>query len=231
MLKNSFIFDFDSTIISIESLDEIIKICLHEKQNTNKIIAQIEGITNLGMSGGIDLLESLNRRLQTVSINKKHIEELKSIISKYITPGISDIIKYLQEKEQNIFIISGGFKECILPVADILNISHDNCFGNEFRFDSLGNVVGIYEENPLCRSNGKHRVIKHLKKSGQGTGQIYIIGDGYTDLVPYLDGVADEFLGFGVNRLRSNVRDKAPHFFITTKDMLEYLRDLPVIMV
>ena len=226
MSTHAFIFDFDSTIISIESLDEIFKIRLEKDKNKNKIIDQIEAITNLGMSGEIDLLESLTRRLQTASIQKAHIEKLKDIITQYITPSIPEIINFLQEKNQLVFIVSGGFKECILPVADTLNIPHENCFGNEFIFNKEGHVTGINKENPLCRSDGKPRIIKQLKTSPPDINKVYIVGDGYTDLVPYLEGVADEFLGFGVHQIREKVRANAPHFFETSEEVLNYLQSI-----
>ena len=223
---NTFIFDFDSTIIELESLDEIIKSSLQNLDEFRKIeiIAQIEKITQLGMSGKIDLFESLSQRLKAAKIHKSHIDKFNSKIAQHITPGIPEIINLLQQTKQKIFIISGGFKSSIIPVANKLKIPPENCFGNEFIFDEGGNVIGVDEKNPLCRSDGKTKVITNLKTTEKATGEITIIGDGYTDYVPFEQKVVDHFLGFGVNSYRAQIEDLSKNYFIGTNNLLVFLK-------
>jgi len=57
------ILDFDSTLISIESLDLLTEICLDNKINSTSIITKIKTLTSLGVKGKIALQDSLKARL------------------------------------------------------------------------------------------------------------------------------------------------------------------------
>ena len=66
MKKNIFlIIDFDSTIISCETLDELSNISL---KNDFEQINQIKNITNKAMDGDIDFIQALNNRLNILNI-------------------------------------------------------------------------------------------------------------------------------------------------------------------
>ena len=50
--KNWVLFlDFDSSLISIESLDFIVEICLKGKKDSTSIITKIKNLNSLGMRG------------------------------------------------------------------------------------------------------------------------------------------------------------------------------------
>ena len=67
MKKNIFlIIDFDNTIISCETLDELSNRSL---KNDFEKINQIKDITNKAMDGDIDFIQALNNRLNILNIN------------------------------------------------------------------------------------------------------------------------------------------------------------------
>ena len=67
MKENIFlIIDFDSTIVSCETLDELSNISL---QNNLQKINQIKDITNKAMNGDINFIQALNNRLNILNIN------------------------------------------------------------------------------------------------------------------------------------------------------------------
>ena len=83
MNKNIFlVIDFDSTIISCETLDEISNLAIEDNLEKNN---KIKTLTNQAMNGEIDFTESLNQRLEILNINKsiidKGIELIKTKIS------------------------------------------------------------------------------------------------------------------------------------------------------
>lgn len=223
-MKNSFIFDYDSTLITVESFDEMIFDAIKNRENFKELKIKIERITDAGMNGEIDLSEGLKKRLEMAGITQKEIDDFSEKSLECITPGMKDIVDFLIENKQEVFILSGGFLEAIYPVADILKIPREHCFANEFLKDEEGKVVGIDFENPLSTSTGKVTTIQREKEIGNILGKVYCIGDGMSDANPYLQGVADMFLGFGQNKNRDAVREKASEFFLTTKELLEYLR-------
>ncbi len=217
----AFVFDFDSTLVTVESFDELLGIALEERIDKAVIYANIEAITEAGMNGEIDLLESLTKRLQLVEITQSHIDAAIELLKQAITPGMADVVSHLKSLNHNICIMSGGFTEMILPVAQMLDISPENIFANQF-CKSDGIVTGIDFENPLSRSSGKAEIIVHLK-SALDT-KVTCIGDGMSDAIPYLKGVADEFWGFFQNKDRPSVREKAPHSFDSSTELLSYVR-------
>ena len=220
--KNLFVFDFDSTLVKVESLDELLIAGLKEHGKT-EVIPEIEKITNMGMNGEINLQESIQRRLALAELKQADIENFQEEIIKQITPGIEEIIEWLQSQNHDIYIISGGLLDCILPVAEKLNIPAEYCLANTYTCDTNGFVEKVDEENPLVRSNGKCQIINRLKK--EQDCPVIIVGDGVSDLIPWQNKMADYFLGFGVNVHRPKIEEQAENYFRSTEDLLEFLKE------
>ena len=69
------IFDFDSTIIKIETIDLISSISLNLHPQKNNIVNNIQKITNQAMEGKISFDKALNMRIKMIQANKDHIKE------------------------------------------------------------------------------------------------------------------------------------------------------------
>jgi HAD superfamily phosphoserine phosphatase-like hydrolase len=216
---HSFVFDFDSTLIRVESLDMILSAALGDDPGK---IAAIEAITQAGMNGEIPLQESLKRRLSVAGVSQKILDQFAEKSCAYLTKGMEDLVKFLQEKGQAVFVLSGGFFESIYPVAKKLGISQDRCFGNKFLKEGE-KIVGVDFTNPLTQTDGKTQLILQQKKAGQMPGRIHCIGDGISDADPYVQGVADYFWGFGGNVVREVVREKSTDFFTRVSDLKKAL--------
>ncbi|PJA38126.1 hypothetical protein CO180_04280, partial [candidate division WWE3 bacterium CG_4_9_14_3_um_filter_41_6] len=63
MQIQNIIIDFDSTISGVEVLEEIGRISLEGQEDKDRVLAEIERITNLGMTGVLSFEESLTQRL------------------------------------------------------------------------------------------------------------------------------------------------------------------------
>ena len=84
--------------------------------------------------------------------------------------------------------------------------------GNQFIYDSNGNVIGIDKNNNMSKKSGKVLMIKALKLSGK----IDVIGDGFTDYEIKKSGLASNFYAFieNINREKiSQLSDKALNSF------------------
>ena len=187
----NFIFDFDSTLVSNESLNDILKLSLDgDIEKINKL----EEITKDAMEGKMPFKQSLEERLKLATINKKIVEKIKEETPSKIVDGAIELIKLLKNKNHNICIISGGFFEIIKPTADILGI--ETIYSNKLIFDNNGDVIGV-EDTFLLHPQGKAKAIEFLKNQGKiNDDKIIMIGDGYIDLETKLAGVADEFVCF-----------------------------------
>jgi phosphoserine phosphatase len=215
---NSFVFDFDSTLVSIETFDDIIK----NSSDDKNIKKQIDEITNKAMNGELDFHESITSRFKAAKLNKKHFDDAVLTIVEHITPGIEKVIDFLHKKDQVVFILSAGFISTILPVAEKFDIPPQNCFANDILVDSKGEVVGL-KESPLIYDGGKNKILTELKNSGKLVGKIVMLGDGMSDCKTYLEGFSDYFVGCGFNIIREKVKNNSDIFVNTVETLMDVL--------
>ena len=71
--KRNFVFDFDSTLTSVEALDVLAEISLVNNSEKDEIINEIVDITNLGIDGKISFTESLEKRIQLLNAKKSDL--------------------------------------------------------------------------------------------------------------------------------------------------------------
>ena len=208
------IFDFDSTLVSIETLDFLIGKTAKENQQ------EVEKITNMAMSGKLTFADSLRFRFAQIKLKKSDIDDLKNEICNYITDGFISGIKQLKS-EFDIYIISGGFLEIIDPVAEKLDIAKENCFANNFIYEGL-KIVGFDQSNIMSQNGGKPKIVAQIltKKSYD---KIFMIGDGYTDLEVSKANPDVTFCGFGEHAAREAVIKEAPNFFYNVGDLIKFL--------
>ena len=215
-----FIIDFDSTFARVEALDELAAISSNGNKRKESILKEIKDITNIGMEGKISIDESLERRVVLLHANKKHLEALVKLLKKNVTPSFARNKEFLKEYARNIFILSAGFKELIVPVVRQFGILEENVFANNFLFDKIGNIIGFDKENILAKKGGKVSKLKELKLRGD----VYAIGDGYTDYELRESGLATKFFAFTENVARNAVIEKADHVVPTFDEFLRVIR-------
>ena len=216
------IIDFDSTFVQIECLDELAKIALEKNKDKEKILQQIKKITQEGMEGKISFETSLKKRLTLFSPTKKDIKKLIKLLSKKITPSFKNNKNFFKKNAKNIYLISGGFKDYILPIAKNFGIDESHILANEFIFDKKGKVLGFNKNNPLSQKEGKAKVVKALNLKNK----VFVLGDGYTDYEIKKLGLADKFFLFCENVKRNNLFSLADEVIYSFDEFL-YLFDLP----
>jgi len=190
-----FIIDFDSTFVSVESLDELAKIALKDKEEKEEVIHKIEEITKLGMDGTLDFTTSLKKRLSLFQANEQHVKELIVFLKKNISSSILRNSNFFKENKKNIYIISGGFIEYIAPVVEDFDISYDHILANQFTFNAKKDIIGFENKNFLAQPKGKAKAVASLGLMGE----VYVIGDGYTDYEIKKEGCAEKFYLFTEN--------------------------------
>lgn len=221
--KHYIIIDFDSTFIKVETIDEIAKISLANHDGNLSIIQQIEEITNNGMNGNISFQNSLEQRLALLKANNSHIKQVVSLLKSKVTNSFLRNKIFFQKCADAIYIISSGFKECILPITQEFGIKDEHVYANNFIFDDNGNIIGIDKTNPLASDGGKATIVKSLGLSGE----ISVIGDGYTDYEIKEQGYATKFYAFTENVKRERVINVAD-VILPSLDEFLYLNKLPM---
>lgn len=223
MEKQYFIIDFDSTIIQTEGLEELAEIILKDNPNKEEVLEQIKTITNLGMNGKIGITASLERRLKLLNVNKDHLENLVKKLKKRISPSILRNKNFFRNFKENIYIISGGFKEFVVPIALELGVLDTHILANTFRFDKKGNVLGFDNKSLLTKENGKFEAVKNLNLKGE----IVVIGDGFTDMQIKNLGAAKKFVAFIENVNRKAITKNADQI-VSSFDEFLFVNKLPM---
>jgi D-3-phosphoglycerate dehydrogenase len=220
-LNKYFVIDFDSTFTKVEAFDVLADISLSNHPQKEERKKQIVAITNQGMDGSISFRESLEKRLNLLSPSRQHLPILISTLKNSVSESFKRNKEFFQTYSDNIYIISNGFKEFIEPIVTEFGIKSENILANEFRFDEEGRVIGFDVDNPLSANGGKVAQLKKLNLPGD----IYVIGDGYTDYEIKHAGLANKFFAFTENVERENVKSKADHVTPSLDEFL-YLNKL-----
>ena len=218
-----FIIDFDSTFTQVEALDELVKISLLGHETAESVLETIRQTTELAMAGELSFAESLRIRVALLSANKKHLEELVIVLRGKISDSFLRNKEFFTTFGDQIMIVSSGFKEFIVPIVAEFGIKEENIYANTFRFDAADNIIGFDEDNFLSQDKGKVKLLKEL----QLPGEVYVLGDGYTDYEIREAGLANKFFAFTENVERDLVISMADHKSATLEEFL-YDNRLPM---
>ncbi|KDR12562.1 phosphoserine phosphatase [Zootermopsis nevadensis] len=205
-------FDVDSTVIQEEAIDELAKFCGKGDE--------VAKMTKEAMRGSLSFQQAFARRLEIIRPQMNQIRDFIRMKPPRLTPGIKRLMDVLHQRSVPVYLISGGLRGVITPVALELNIPLENVYANRLKFFFNGEFAGFDENEPTSRNGGKGEVIKLLKKK-HGYGNVVLIGDGATDLEA--SPPADAFIGYGGNVIREEVKSKAKWFVTDFKELVDAL--------
>lgn len=174
------IFDFDSTLIDCESLEEILR-----KKLTPDDFEKAEILMYAALEGQADFLSSLSARLSLTPLFRSDFTEFGKSALARITPGIE---AFIQSYDGEIWIISGAIQETLIPLAMHLHIPLERVKGVEAVWGSRGEFIKI--ENFTSKWG-------LARPYADGWSQpITAIGDAMTDYALYEQGLCDDFIAF-----------------------------------
>ncbi|MCG2462481.1 phosphoglycerate dehydrogenase [Flavobacteriaceae bacterium F89] len=221
-VSRKYIFDFDSTLTRVEALDILAELTLKDNPKKDEIIKEIQKMTNMGVDGEISFTESLERRIQLLQAHKDDLEPLVEELRQKISKSIESNREFFHTYSDDIYVISGGFKEFIDPIVKEFDIPSNKVYANTFKFDEDGYIIGFDEKNVLAAHNGKIECLKQLNLEGE----VQVIGDGYSDYVMREAGIADKFFAYTENVHREKATSKADHIAPNLDEFL-FVNDLP----
>lgn len=178
-------FDCDSTLSSIEGVDELARIA------GDSIFKEVEDLTNLAMDGVVPVEDVFARRLNLIRPTRAQCEEVGRMYLQTIEPTAKETIAKLKELGWESIIISGGFAPCIAPLAQELGISRVEAV--PLQFDEAGEYLGFDKNYPTTRSGGKPEIVRSIRAS-LGPNRFIMVGDGVSDLETTPE--VDIFIGF-----------------------------------
>lgn len=224
-MKNNkwFIIDFDSTFTQVEAMEELAAISLKNDPDKDEIVDKIRQLTDKAMEGKMPFHLSLRARIALLSAKKYHIQMLVNRLRKKVSPSFIRNKAFFKEYKGRILIVSGGFKEFIVPIVKSYNIDESCVYANTFQYDAKNFIIGCDINNPLSQDGGKVKLLKKLRLKGD----VHVIGDGYTDYQIREAGLAQKFFAYTENVYRQSVADKADHIAPSLDEIL-YAYELPM---
>jgi len=196
------IFDCDSTLSAIEGIDELGRL------RGAEVFAADEAMTNDAMEGRISVESVFARRLDIIRPRRADVEAVGRLYLERIEPTAVATLAAVKAAGWTPLILSGGFRQAIVPLAQHLGIARVEAV--DLFFDDRGEYTGFAADYPTTRSGGKPQCIASLKRELQ-PGKVVMVGDGVSDLET--KSAVDLFVGFGRYTERPKVRAGA-HAFV-----------------
>ncbi|MDF1688663.1 MAG: phosphoserine phosphatase SerB [Cycloclasticus sp.] len=164
--------DMDSTLISIECIDEIADML--------GIKPQVSAITEAAMRGELDFEESLTQRVAL--LKGLPIDKLQRVYDERLrlNPGAEDLISYLKKANIKLALVSGGFTFFTDKLKERLGLDYTlaNTLGIEkgcLTGKVSGNIIGAQAKADLLSSlSAELQIEPH---------QVMAMGDGANDLL------------------------------------------------
>ncbi|KAL7558313.1 hypothetical protein ACA910_019345 [Epithemia clementina (nom. ined.)] len=240
-------FDVDSTVIQEEGID-VLADYLGKGQ-------EVADLTKRAMEGGMKFQDALEARLDLLEPNKADIEACLRERPFKFTPGIQELVERLHDANKHVFLVSGGFRIMIEPIAERLQIPIFNIFANTIYFendedenknssgfifddadddDNEGKLYdGFDDTEPTSQDMGKSKALEMIKSRSKDGSEdddagyqcMVMIGDGFTDSQAKPPAAA--FIGFGGVVIRKNVQAVSDWYITDFKDLIRLMDEFP----
>jgi phosphoserine phosphatase len=201
--------DVDSTVVAEEGIDAL--------ADAAGVGERVAALTKKAMEGGMTLQDALAARLDLIKPSRELLDRLVARKPPF-TEGIQAFVAQMHSRNVPVFLVSGGFRQMLEPIARELKIPSENVFANVLLFEEkTGEFVGLDRSQPTSKQGGKAIVIRQLKDKF-GFKKLVLIGDGITDLEA--KPPADVFIGFGGVSVRPKVQAGADKFIYSFRELL-----------
>lgn len=211
-------FDCDSTLSTIEGIDELAKLKGKE--------GRVGLLTDKAMNGELDLAEVYGKRLRAIRPTRAQLKAVEERYWETIVEDAQEVIAALHFLNKHVFIISGGLIDAVRGFGRRLGVDPHQIRAVELEYNELSGewwryhepqaqqsqTYLDYNEGPLTVSSGKPAIIKEL--AGDLHGRRMMIGDGSSDLAT--KSVVDLFIGYGGVVARDKVKSGSEVFVEST---------------
>ena len=212
-------FDVDSTVIDHEGIDALAAY-LGKGEEVAKVTTQ-------AMNGEIPFEKALFYRLNAMQCSRHQMDAYLKEYPVKLSNGFQELRDKLKEKGKTVYLVSGGFRQMIHPIAEYLDIPvPTNVWANNLLYledGSMNSEKPFDDENEFTwRAGGKALAVAHVKKTGNFK-TVVMVGDGATDVEARAEGGADIVIGYGGTVRRESVEKSADWFVMDFKELVEAL--------
>ncbi len=193
-------FDCDSTLSTIEGIDELARM--------KGKFDEVKAMTDAAMEGEVYLQSVYDKRLELLSPTHEEVASIDGLYRRTTVSDAAGVIGALHAAGKEVFIVSGGLLAAVRPFGRWLGIAHDHIRAVGLEYDELSGEWWDYmqdhwdqrtdveyldsEDTPLVEAEGKSAVVREML--GNRFGRSMLIGDGVSDLAAR--DVVDLFVGF-----------------------------------
>lgn len=169
--KMLLVADMDSTMITVECIDEL--------ADYAGIKPQIAAITEAAMRGELDFAAALDARVALLKgLDAGAIEQCRSERVR-LMPGAVALVRTMKARSATAILVSGGFTAFADPVG--AQIGFDCVIANRLELGD-GRLMGTVGK-PIVDSSTKERTLRGARsKLGLADGATMAVGDGANDL-------------------------------------------------
>ncbi|MGI9625207.1 MAG: HAD-IB family phosphatase [Longimicrobiales bacterium] len=192
------IFDFDSTLVGCESLEEIAR---HQLKGDENRARQYQELTNAGMAGTMTFNESLRARLEIARPHRSALVRFGQQAPHPWTAGVPDLVGQLMSAGHEVWIVSGAPIEVLIAAGAQLGIPPERIRGVRLKWSATGEFEGVDPDDPF--SHSKVLGVSGLEQSWPSPR--IMVGDGATDRALYDHGLVNFFIPFTAHVRRPEV--------------------------
>ncbi len=193
-------FDCDSTLSTIEGIDELAR--------SKGKFDEVKAMTDAAMEGEVYLHSVYDRRLELLAPTHEEVAGIEALYRRTVVADAAAVIGALQTAGKEVFVVSGGLQAAVRPFGRWLGVPHDHIRAVSLEYDELSgewwdslqdqwdqraDVEYLEsEETPLVLAEGKSDVVREML--GSRRGRSILVGDGVSDLAAR--DVVDLFVGY-----------------------------------
>ncbi len=175
------LFDCDSTLSTVEGIDEL--------ADGDEQQQQIAELTDAAMEGTLPLEDVYGERLSVLQPTRAQMRSIRDRYKSTVVPHAREVIAALNDHGNESWVISGGLYEPVAEFATWLGVPSNQVHAVPTEFDPLNGEwwapnqaverYASYSSSGLTTSTGKADIIRrHVNNSGRKM----FIGDGTSDL-------------------------------------------------
>ena len=164
------VMDVDSTLIEQEVIELIA-----ERAGTRELVAEV---TARAMRGELDFAASLRERVATLAgVPQGVFAEVLAEVRP--TQGAAELVETLHARGCRVAVVSGGFEEVVVPLAERLGIDH--VAANRLEVEG-GRLTGRVLGRIVDRQEKVRCLIAWARQDGVPMERTIAVGDGANDL-------------------------------------------------
>lgn len=118
------------------------------------------------MGGAVKFQDALAERLNLMALSQQQLDQFLKVHPAQLSKGIPELVKQLQQQGKAVFLVSGGFRQVIHPIAESLGIPLSHVYANQLLFKEDGSYAGFDRDEFTSRSGGKAEAVRDIKVGG-----------------------------------------------------------------